>query len=425
MNSRGKLAVAVARQLEGAPWLRAGLATAYHRLRYVRSRDSAPRARLNGRNTMSDVVHLLPSEYRRCPHFFGYYDKTPWGPDNESMVLHVQRSASELAICVLGPSGAEVLGTTETWNVQQGAMAQWVPGGDSIVWNSRIGDALGAVVASPRGEVRVELPYPVQAVCPTGSKAIALNYSRIMRTRPEYGYRGRFSNLASEQALDSDGLWEIDLKSGASRLVISIETLRCTDARPEMDGADHYVNHVMYAPDGDRFVFLHRWSGKGGLFSRLYSCDADGTNLRLLRDERMASHFTWRDDHTLLVWARTPGPVVRECYQLIDVRNGAWTALSPDAINSFGDGHPTYSPDAGRLLTDTYPDAARRRKLIIHCTGDAEPTIVGDFFAPWKFNGETRCDLHPRWNRDGTKVSIDSAHEGVRRMYVVDVRVAV
>jgi Tol biopolymer transport system component len=32
-----------------------------------------------------------------------------------------------------------------------------------------------------------------------------------------------------------------------------------------------------------------------------------------------------------------------------------------------------------------------------------------------------RCDLHPRWSPDGRWLSVDSAHTGVRRSYLVDV----
>lgn len=28
------------------------------------------------------------------------------------------------------------------------------------------------------------------------------------------------------------------------------------------------------------------------------------------------------------------------------------------------------------------------------------------------------CDLHPRWNFDGTKVAFDSIHEGTRQIYI-------
>jgi Tol biopolymer transport system component len=36
--------------------------------------------------------------------------------------------------------------------------------------------------------------------------------------------------------------------------------------------------------------------------------------------------------------------------------------------------------------------------------------------------GEWRCDTHPRYSPDGTKVVIDSTHEGLgRQMYLIDV----
>ena len=46
---------------------------------------------------------------------------------------------------------------------------------------------------------------------------------------------------------------------------------------------------------------------------------------------------------------------------------------------------------------------------------------VGVFFAPLKYDKAYRCDLHPRWSPDGTKISIDSAHEGFRNSYIIDV----
>ena len=47
--------------------------------------------------------------------------------------------------------------------------------------------------------------------------------------------------------------------------------------------------------------------------------------------------------------------------------------------------------------------------------------MLGRFLSPLPFRGEIRCDLHPRWSRDGRQVCFDSVHEGTRQIYVMDV----
>ena len=46
---------------------------------------------------------------------------------------------------------------------------------------------------------------------------------------------------------------------------------------------------------------------------------------------------------------------------------------------------------------------------------------IGSFYADPKLKKENRCDLHPRWSRDGQQVCIDSVHEHARQMYLIDV----
>ena len=85
------------------------------------------------------------------------------------------------------------------------------------------------------------------------------------------------------------------------------------------------------------------------------------------------------------------------------------------------DGHCSWSPDRRWVLTDTYPDAENIRTLILYHPETATRVDIGRFYSPPDLKGPIRCDLHPRWSRDGKQVCIDSAHEDTRQMYVLDV----
>jgi hypothetical protein len=45
---------------------------------------------------------------------------------------------------------------------------------------------------------------------------------------------------------------------------------------------------------------------------------------------------------------------------------------------------------------------------------------LGRFYADPGLGKENRCDLHPRWRRDGQQICIDSVHEHARQMYLID-----
>ena len=47
---------------------------------------------------------------------------------------------------------------------------------------------------------------------------------------------------------------------------------------------------------------------------------------------------------------------------------------------------------------------------------------IAKVFSPFKYDNDTRCDLHPRWSRDGRKVCFDSVFVGHRGLYVVNVK---
>ena len=84
----------------------------------------------------------------------------------------------------------------------------------------------------------------------------------------------------------------------------------------------------------------------------------------------------------------------------------------------FGDGHPSYGPD-GRVITDTYPDRRRVASIYLLEEGKQETPVLARVFAPFRYDNDVRCDLHPRWDRSGNAVCIDSVYEGKRELYVI------
>ncbi|MBC8103648.1 MAG: hypothetical protein H7Z41_13810 [Cytophagales bacterium] len=86
------------------------------------------------------------------------------------------------------------------------------------------------------------------------------------------------------------------------------------------------------------------------------------------------------------------------------------------------DRHCSYSPDRRWILTDTYPDTGGFRTRLLFDPAKEQRIDIGRFHGPTPPGGEIRCDLHPRWSRDGRQVCIDSIHEnGRRQVYVLDV----
>ena len=151
---------------------------------------------------------------------------------------------------------------------------------------------------------------------------------------------------------------------------------------------------------------------------RLYSCAADGSDLRCLLDTGSISHYDWRDDDTILVWARHPSG--KSNFLLLSHSDPDIRVFGGNAL--IEDGHCTFSPDKVWLLNDTYPDRHDMRTLMLVSWPEGKRIDIARLYSPKaKWWGDIRCDLHPRWSHDGHQICIDSVHGGSRQLYVVDV----
>ena len=411
------------------------------------------------------VRRITPSDRDQYHYFFGYYDKCPWDGKGERILAHrmnfIDRypnpdDRAEIGYITLnGKKDFVKIAETTAWNWQQGAQLQWLSDGEKVIFNDRQEGQLVAVTLDPAtGEKRI-IDTPIYTVSPSGREALSLNYARLFDMRKDYGIAGLEDKWHDVMCPEDDGIYKVDLQTGATDLIVSIAQGAAIDRCPLGEGAKHWFNHMMFNPSGSRFCFLHRFQREDGiLHSRLLTADSDGSDLRLLF-EGMVSHYCWKDETTILAWAgkrkilgdgkRKPGlvmtsarrclkpiyyamgkprilmqKVVGDSYHLIqDAPNGTIERFAYGRLST--DGHCTLSPDGKWMLTDGYTDAKNCLPLFLCNMSTQEVIEIGRFPTPNVLDGPVRVDLHPRFNREGTKVCIDSAMDGKRQMYVIDV----
>lgn len=364
-------------------------------------------------------------------HWFGYYDKQQFDPTGRyvlGMELDFEgRKPTPDDVIKLGMVDLQdgnkwiQFGESRAWSWQQGCMLQWMPGSNTdVIYNDREGDHFISIIQNVfTGDKRV-IPHAVYAISPDGRFAVGTNFARIDDTRPGYGYKGVIDLESDNLAPDNDGVYNVDLVTGKSHLVVSLKQI--ADIPQETaTGGKHWFNHLLVNPDGTRFIFLHRVfreAPKGGQrITRMFTAKPDGSDLFCVNDNMMVSHFIWKNPKQILAWSAEPEG---NFFHLYDDQTDRREIIGKGVLTH--DGHCTYSPDQQWVLTDGYPDKERKQPLMLFRPSDGKRVMLGKFYLPPQTDVEFRCDLHPRWNRDGKLVCIDSMHEGNRRqMHLLDV----
>ncbi len=362
--------------------------------------------------------------------FFGYYDKSPWNADGRYMlgvrVKDASREAAPKEPCEILLFDTEnnysykVIAVSHTWNVQQGCMLQWMGPDfkDKVLYNDFIGGKYVSVVMDIYSGERKTYGVPVYAVDSQGRYALSLDFSRLHRMRPGYGYSNLPDKSSGQLCPDSVCISRLDLSTGEIQPLLEYTDLVKIAPRKEMKGAEHKVNHIMVNPSGTRFMVLHRWIKNGKKYTRLITMNMDASEPYVLCDDDMVSHCFWKNDTEILAWARKRE--TGDAYYLLKDRTRNYEMKWRECLQT--DGHPSYSPNGRFVVTDCYPNRIRMASVFLNDTCSDKTYTLAKVFSPFKYDNDTRCDLHPRWNREGTEICIDSVHEGYRGMYVIPLK---
>lgn len=366
--------------------------------------------------------------------FFGYYDHSPFSHDETKVLAHrtdhplstpAPTSSIDIGVFDLSDSTDRAfvrVDSTQAWCWQQGSRLQWYPRDcptSNVIFNSVEKGELGAKIVCVESLKTVRtLPISLYDVSKCGKYGLSLNFSRLQVLRPGYGYTTP-KQSAAEPALTNDGIFLFDFSRDRVSLFASLAEIMAKEPLPLGGGRwEHYINHLSFSPDGERFLFLHLMSNGKRRMSRMFVASrVDGT-LKLLNGSGRVSHYAWNGNNRILVYCALVATEPMQYFEYdIDAGN-----VGPKFAEAKGDGHPTYSDDGRIVVTDTYPNRMGYQTLMCF-------DVIGDRLAGRrllhrdpKFAGEVRTDLHPRLSRTGRWIVVDDESQGWKAMKIFSVR---
>lgn len=312
-----------------------------------------------------------------------------------------------------------IVDTSYGWNYHKGARLQWLGKSNiKFIYNSVVDDRPCAFVYNILEKSKTKILYPIDTVSPMGECATSFSYQRLNKLMPGYGYNCVDNGELNEKAPENTGLFLIDLNTNKRKMIYSLKMLSEISPDKTMIGANHFVTHTEFSPDGEYISFLHRWTfdDPNKRYSRLITCRIDGSELSIAKTTGMVSHYVWDKNHGILAYCQMNG--IDGHYIFKDQTLKEYYRVA-EKLNS--DGHQSYVPNTDSFITDTYPDRCRYARLymvnIINNTVQkiAEVKSYKEFQSPNIFY-HWACDLHPRVSPSGKYVCFDSVHTKKRAM---------
>lgn len=361
-------------------------------------------------------------------HFFGYYGINPWDSTTRYHLaletdFHTHRPLPEdvATVGLIHRDTHEFIphAKTSAFNLQQGSMMHWINGGAGAEFtfnNWENGTLVSRTMNPTTGTVRT-IQGAIAAVSPTTPLAIGLSYGRMAHCRAVVGYATDTKSTDVEAQPEDDGLYQLNLQDGNSKLVLSIADVIRASGDKQVVGKRTWFNHVLFNTDGTRLLFFCRVRHETGFYTSLWTVNPDGSDLEMqIPFGYRVSHFDWRTPTRVLVSSDILGEM-----GFVEFTDGLrdFTPLGRGVLPS--DGHASFSPDREWLLCDTYPRGTERlAQLMVYNIAENRKIVLGEFHHEEQFVGDIRCDLHPRWALDGKTITFDSVHEGSRQIYLVE-----
>lgn len=416
------------------------------------------------------LTPIFQTPSKELSEWFGYYNYDTMNTDNTKMLcgrsiwdgVSPDRCMTiELGYYNILSSDWHNIGVSDSWNWQQGAMLQWLPGGgheNKVIYNTSKDGHLVSVIHDIYTKEDKTISWPIYGITPDGGHSISLDLERSYWCRA-YHYQSVANTEKNGRVYGGDGIFEINLETNERRRIIQIQEIIALDTRPYFQSCKHWLEHIMISPNGKRICFLHRFSPEYNVYqyqTRLCIADIDGRNLQVVPgwEKQNLSHFGWKNDDEFVIYTVLSSPLSvgisndTSLSEKAKIKRGAYQlakSLLPDAFvrmlrakdkgyyhyrisegtiqlkekwqgkNLDIDGHPSFTKDGRYMITDSYPDMKGYQRLLVYDTVTKKSLVVGRFFASYKGNPAS-CDLHPKLCKNNDYLVVDTAYDKQHHM---------
>jgi len=392
----------LAKLLEEFPVVRQFSKYIYQRLMYVLNYSSNNLVLSNGYTLIDPFLEI------KGETFFGYYDKPSVNMQGDILTHKVVKGSCAIFVKILTSGELIRISNIDAWNWQQGAMATWLDD-KHIAYNDIVDDTVVCCVYSlDQKRIIHKHKYAMQCHSSVNNLYASIDYKKLNSLRPEYGYESLTVNKCSVD----EGIRIVDIYSGKCSFNLTLtEIVNFLQVDDSIDKSK--VNHCQFSPNGKLILFMYRSYRSDGKYSYLLAWDYSNGMLIKLMNNKVVSHYSWIDNNEIIVWGRGEAETG---YHIVNLDGECKFIKVKDPL-LLGDGHPSVCSKTKKILTDTYPNKARISTLFL-LEGANEEKVV-QLKQPWKFNGPSRVDLHPRFNHDCSLITLESGHSGYRRQYIL------
>lgn len=145
--------------------------------------------------------------------------------------------------------------------------------------------------------------------------------------------------------------------------------------------------------------------------------DEASATVTLMRSGDWVSHYCWLSNDDLLVYLEDVAG--QRGFQVLSAGDGVGRSVVGLPMI---DGHPNFAPAGSLLVVDSYADPRRRQCLSVFRFDGVDQFAMLEkmrFYSPLRYRNENRVDLHPRWDREGRQICVDSSYCGQRSLTVI------